>query len=181
MGSVWPLAARAQQGGGCGALACSCLSPRTIRIAGPARGIPARVGGFGLDRGPQRAVRLPVGRRDADRIGRYATELVALVPDVILAWHPAMTPLLRATRTVPIVFANLADPVGAGFVESLARPGGNVTGFTLFEYGLAGNGWSYSRGRPDVTRAAVIRDPARCSGAGQLGAIEPWRRHSGWT
>ena len=76
---------------------------------------------------------------DADHYRRYAAELVALAPDVILAnGGPAMEPLLRATRTVPIVFVSVADPVGTGFVASLARPGGNATGFTAFEYGLSG-------------------------------------------
>jgi putative tryptophan/tyrosine transport system substrate-binding protein len=76
---------------------------------------------------------------DADRIRRYAAELVALAPDVILAIGAATTgPLRQATRTVPIVFVNVSDPVGAGFVASLARPGGNATGFMQFEYSLSG-------------------------------------------
>ena len=79
------------------------------------------------------------GAGDADDIRKYAAELVALAPDVILATGSAtVAPLLQATRTVPIVFANVADPVGAGFVESLARPGGNATGFMQFEYSLSG-------------------------------------------
>src|SRR5262245_7658439 len=78
---------------------------------------------------------------DADRIRKYAAELVALAPDVILAPASAVTgPLLQATQTVPIVFTTVADPVGAGFVESLTRPGGNATGFIAFEYGL-GTKW----------------------------------------
>ena len=78
------------------------------------------------------------GAVDADRYRKYAEELVALAPDVILAGSSAaLAPLQRATRTVPIVFAGVADPVGAGYVDSLARPGGNVTGFALFEYGIA--------------------------------------------
>ena len=87
-------------------------------------------------------------------------ELVALAPDVILAHGSRrLAPLLQATRTVPIVFVQVPDPVGGGFVDSLARPGGNVTGFTSFEYGSAANGWSCSsRSRPRVTRVAVIRD-----------------------
>ena len=85
------------------------------------------------------------GAGDADRIRRYAAELVALAPDVILAaGTAAVAPLLQATRTVPIVFVNVPDPVGAGFVESLARPGGNATGFTFLEYASAGNGWNCS-------------------------------------
>ena len=86
------------------------------------------------------------GAGDVERYRRYAAELVALAPDVILAaGSSTVGALLQATRTVPIVFASVADPVGAGFVDSLARPGGNTTGFITFEYGLAGNGWSCSR------------------------------------
>ena len=105
---------------------------------------------------------------------QYAAELVALAPDVILA--PGSVdrgPLLQATRTVPIVFANVPDPVGAGFVESLARPGGNATGFTSFEYGMSGKWLELLKQiAPGVTRAAVIRDPAITAGIGQFGAIQ---------
>ena len=105
---------------------------------------------------------------DADRIRRHAAELVALAPDVILASGSAAAgPLLQATRTVPIVFVLVADPVGAGFVDSLARPGGNATGFTQFEYGIGGEmaGAAQGRSRRGVTRAAVLRDPAIAAGA----------------
>ena len=100
--------------------------------------------------------------------------MVALAPDVILA-HGAgpMAALLQATRTVPIVFAAVIDPVGGGFVDSLARPGGNTTGFTLFEYGISGKWLELLKEiAPRVTRAAVLRDPAIASGSGQLGAIQ---------
>ena len=102
------------------------------------------------------------GANDAERYRKYAAELVALVPDVILANGPsALTPLQQATRTVPIVFTAVTDPVGAGFVTSLARPGGNVTGFMLFEYGTSGKWLELLKEiAPRVTRAAVIRDPA---------------------
>jgi len=111
---------------------------------------------------------------DADRIRKYATELVALAPDVILAPGSATTgPLLQATRTIPIVFATIPDPVGAGFVESLARPGGNATGFIAFEYGLSAKWLELLKQiAPGVTRAAVLRDPAVASGTGQFGAIQ---------
>ena len=107
-------------------------------------------------------------------IRRHAAELVALAPDVILA-HGASTvgPLLQATRTVPIVFAIVTDPVGAGFVDSLARPGGNATGFMQFEYGLGGKWLELLKQiAPGVTRAAVLRDPANPAGIGQFGAIQ---------
>ena len=107
-------------------------------------------------------------------IRRYAAELVALAPDVILASGSATVgPLLQATRTVPIVFAVVADPVGAGFVESLARPGGNATGFMLFEYSMSGKWLELLKEiAPRVTRAAVLRDPAIASGIGQFAVIQ---------
>ena len=94
---------------------------------------------------------------------KYAAELVALAPDVILASGTAtVAPLLQATRAVPIVFVQVTDPVGAGFVDSLAQPGGNATGFTLFEYGISGKWLELLKEiAPAVTRAAVIRDPAQ--------------------
>ena len=107
-------------------------------------------------------------------IRRHAAELVALAPDVILA-HGGSTvgPLLQATRTVPIVFPVVADPVGAGFVDSLARPGGNATGFMEFEYSMSGKWLELLKQiAPGVTRAAVLRDPAIASGIGQFAAIQ---------
>ena len=100
--------------------------------------------------------------------------MVALAPDVILApGTSTVGPLLQATRTVPIVFAAVADPVGAGFVDSLARPGGNATGFMAFEYSLSGKWLELLKEiAPGVTRAAVLRDAAISSGPGQFGAIQ---------
>jgi ABC-type uncharacterized transport system substrate-binding protein len=114
------------------------------------------------------------GANDAERVRRYAAELVALAPDVILtADSQSVAALQQATRTVPIVFGNVADPVGAGYVESLARPGGNITGFTVFEYGISPKWLELLKQiAPHVTRAAVLRDPTIASGIGQLGAIQ---------
>ena len=115
------------------------------------------------------------GASDIDQCShKYAAELVALAPDVILAaGSPAVVALLQATRTVPIVFVQIPDPVGAGFVESLARPGGNATGFTVFEYGISGKWLELLKQiAPRVTRAAVLRDPAIASGIGQFAAIQ---------
>jgi putative ABC transport system substrate-binding protein len=111
---------------------------------------------------------------DADRARKYAAELVALAPDVIFALGTAnMGPLLQTTRTVPIVFALVADPVGAGFIASLARPGGNTTGFLHFEYGLSGKWLELLKEiAPQVTRVAVLRDPDISAGIGQWGAIQ---------
>ncbi len=111
---------------------------------------------------------------NAAEIRRHAAELVALAPDVILAHaSPTLGPLLQATRTVPIVFAVVADPVGTGFVDSLARPGGNATGFTPFEYSLSGKWLELLKQiAPGVTRVAVLRDPTIPTGIGQFGVIQ---------
>jgi putative tryptophan/tyrosine transport system substrate-binding protein len=112
---------------------------------------------------------------NADDIRRHAAELAALAPDVILAATGTTTvaPLLQATRTVPIVFVIVIDPVGAGFVASLARPGGNATGFLMFEYGLSGKWLELLKQiAPGVIRVAVLRDPSIASGIGQFGAIQ---------
>jgi len=100
--------------------------------------------------------------------------LVALTPDVILAGGAIVVlALQRASRTIPIVFANAADPVGSGFVASLARPGGNVTGFTVFEFSMGGKWLELLKQiAPGVTRAAVLRDPSLVSGAGEFGAVQ---------
>ena len=105
---------------------------------------------------------------------RHAAELVALVPDVILAGgSQAATPLVQITQTIPVVFVHTPDPVGSGLVSSLAQPGGNATGFTQFEYGIAGKWLELLKEiAPAVTRAAVIRDPAITAGIGMFGAIQ---------
>jgi putative ABC transport system substrate-binding protein len=111
---------------------------------------------------------------DADRIRRAITELVALAPDVILANGTSIVaPLLRETRTLPIVFVSVTDPVGGGFVASLARPGGNATGFTALEYGMSGKYLELLKQiAPRLSRAAVLREPSIASGSGQFGAIQ---------
>ncbi|MBV9533255.1 MAG: ABC transporter substrate-binding protein [Bradyrhizobium sp.] len=114
------------------------------------------------------------GGGNAENIRKYAAELASLAPDVILAAGVAVLgPLLQATRTVPIVFVVVPDPVGAGFVDSLARPGGNATGFITFEYSI-GAKWLelLKQIAPGVTRAAVLRDPAISTGIGLFGAIQ---------
>jgi putative ABC transport system substrate-binding protein len=114
------------------------------------------------------------GAGDAENIRKYAAELVALAPDVILASGTATVgPLLHATRSVPIVFAQVTDPVGAGFIDSLAHPGGNATGFLLFEYSISGKWLELLKEiAPRVTRAAVIRDAAQTAGTGQFAVIQ---------
>jgi ABC-type uncharacterized transport system substrate-binding protein len=114
------------------------------------------------------------GGGHASGIGKQAANLVALAPDVIFATGTAaMRPFLQATRTIPIVFVQVADPVGAGFVDSLARPGGNATGFIQFEYSLSGKWLELLKQiAPSVTRAAVLRDSAITSGIGQFAVIQ---------
>jgi putative ABC transport system substrate-binding protein len=113
------------------------------------------------------------GAGDPERMRKYAAELVALAPDVILVTGGATEPLLQATRAVPVVFVAIADPVGAGFAESLARPGGNATGFMTQEYGLAGKHLELLKEIvPDVTRVGVVRDSSSIAGIGQFGAIQ---------
>jgi putative ABC transport system substrate-binding protein len=111
---------------------------------------------------------------DPDRIRRYLAEMGALAPDIIIATGAAtLGPLLQATRTVPVVFVVVPDPVGSGFVESLSRPGGNATGFTQFEYSLSGKWLELLKQiAPGVTRAAVLRDPAMPDGIGQFAVIQ---------
>jgi ABC-type uncharacterized transport system substrate-binding protein len=173
--AAWPLAARAQQ-------------PERMRRIGVLMNTaaddpesPVRLASFlhgmqqlGWTDGRNVRIYARWGADDADRSRRYATELLALAPDVILSsGSPAVGQLLQATRAVPIVFVLVVDPVGSGFVESLARPGGNATGFPLFEYGISGKWLELLKEiAPRTTRVAVLRDPALASGGGQLGAIQ---------
>jgi len=128
--------------------------------------------GWNIDRNVRIDMRW--GARDTELIRRYAAELAALAPDVILATGDAtIPPLLQATRTVPIVFPVTADPVGAGFVDSLARPGGNATGFMLYEYSISGKWLELLKEiAPGVTRVAVLRDATQGSGTSQFGVIQ---------
>jgi len=172
---LWPLAAGAQQGD-----RMRRIGVLTNLAADDPEG-QARIAAFlqGLQQlgwTDGRKVRIDTrwAAGDPERIRRYAAELVALTPDVILATGSAtVQPLLQATRTVPIVFVNVTDPVGAGVVASLARPGGNATGFTLYEYSTSGKWLELLKEiAPAVTRAAVIRDSAEPSGIGQFAAIQ---------
>jgi len=172
--AAWPLAARAQQ-------------PERVRRIGSLTGIAddsmtqARLATFletlqqlGWTEGQNVQVDRRWGGGDADRIRKYAAELATLNPDVILATGaPATQQLLQATRSVPIVFVLVPDPVGSGFVESRSRPGGNATGFMTFEYGLSGKWLELLKEiAPGVTRAAVLRDPALPAGIGQFAIIQ---------
>jgi putative ABC transport system substrate-binding protein len=110
---------------------------------------------------------------DVDRLRRYATELAALGPDVILSIGSiSVGALQQATRTIPIVFVNVPDPVGAGFVQNMAHPGGNTTGFSNFEYSMSGK-WAelLKQAAPQITRALVLRDPTSAAGIGQFASV----------
>ena len=128
--------------------------------------------GWTVGRNVQIDIRWGENNGDLDR--KYATELVALAPDVILAsGSPSVTALQHVTRTMPIVFVRVSDPVGGGFVDSLARPGGNATGFMLFEYSLSGKWLELLKQIvPQLTRAAVLRDSANRAGIGEFAAIQ---------
>jgi len=140
------------------------------RIAAFAQGL----GEFGWSVGGNLRIDYRWGAGDAERIRKEAAELVALAPDVILSsGSPSVAALQRATDRVPIVFVQVVDPVGGGFVESLARPNGNITGFSVFEYGIGGKWLELLKEiAPRVTQAAVLRDLALAAGSGQLGAIQ---------
>jgi ABC-type uncharacterized transport system substrate-binding protein len=173
--AVWPLAAGAQQSERArriGVLMAQAADDPEgqVRVAAFLQGLRELVWIEG------RNLRLDYrwGGGDVARIRKDAVELVALTPDVILAGGgEVMGPLQEATRTVPIVFTQTPDPVGAGYVASLARPGGNATGFTNFEYGISGK-WleALKEVVPGITRAAVLRDPTNPAGTGQWGAIQ---------
>jgi putative ABC transport system substrate-binding protein len=173
--AAWPLAARAQQSGAMRRIGVLMIqapddSEGKARLAAFAQGLQE----LGWTVGRNVRIDYRWGAGDADRTREYAAELVALAPDVILASGTStVAPLLRATRTVPIVFANVVDPVGAGFVASLARPGGNATGFTPYEFGMSGKWLELLKQiAPQVTRAAVIRDSTQGSGTSQLAAVQ---------
>jgi putative ABC transport system substrate-binding protein len=171
----WPLAARAQQADRVRRI--GVLMNLAADDPEGQRRVTAFVQGlqeWGWSVGRNAQIDYRWGASDGDRIRRYATELVALAPDIILAaGSPAVGPLLQATRSVPIVFALVADPVGSGYVASLARPGGNVTGFAASEFGISAKWLELLKQiAPRVTRVAVVRDPTIASGSGQFGAIQ---------
>jgi len=172
--AAWPLAAHSQQ-------------PDRMRLIGALTGIAdepsfqARYNAFiqglkelGWTDGRNMRVEYRYGGGDLENTRRQAVELVALAPDVILVSGAAATErLLKVTRTVPIVFVVVPDPVGSGFVASLSRPGGNATGFVQFEYSLSGKWLELLKQiAPGVTRVAVLRDPAITAGIGQFAIIQ---------
>jgi ABC-type uncharacterized transport system substrate-binding protein len=174
--AAWPLAARAQQSDRVrriGVLIASTADDPEwqARLAAFQQGLQQ----LGWSDGRNVHIDTRWASTKLDDIRRHAAELAALTPDVILAGTGTVTvaPLLQATRTVPIVFALVIDPVGAGFIDSLARPGGNATGFTTFEYSMSGKWLELLKQiAPTITRAAVLRDPTIVSGIGQFAAVQ---------
>jgi len=170
---AWPLAARAQQG----VKRIGVLMPLAAddpegqaRLTAFVQGLQQL--GWTDGRNVQIDTRWSAG--DADRIRSSAAELVALAPDVVLATTGSMVlTFQQVSRAVPIVFVNVIDPVGGGIIASLARPGGNATGFTGMEYGNSGKWLELLKEiAPHVTRAAVLRDPTAVAGSGQFGALQ---------
>ncbi|HTP93014.1 MAG TPA: ABC transporter substrate-binding protein [Xanthobacteraceae bacterium] len=174
--ATWPLMARSQQSTGMrriGVLA-GAIAPDDPETRAQPTAFLQGLRDLGWFDGRNVHIDYRWGLGNAENTRKYATELVALAPDVILIDGTAtVAPMLQATRSVPIVFVNVADPVGAGFVESMARPGGNITGFLAFEYGISGKWLELLKQiAPSVTRAAILRDPAITSGIGQFAVIE---------
>ena len=173
--AAWPVAARAQQGERMrriGVLAAIAADEPEAQARNAS--FLQRLGELGWTVGRNVRIDYRWSADNADDIRRYAAELVALVPDVILATSGATVGALqRASRSVPIVFAGTIDPVGSGFVDSLARPGGNTTGFLLFEYSLSGKWLELLKQiAPGTTRAAILRDTANPAGNAQFGVIQ---------
>ena len=179
--AAWPMAARAQQGERMrrvGVLSGSAVDDQDNR--GRLAAFQQRLQQLGWTDGHNVRIdyRFAGGNHEVYR--KYAAELVALAPDVILAPGASLPHMLGATRTVPIVFAFSVDPVGSGAVESLSRPGGNATGFLLFDYDLSAKWLELLKEiGPHVTRAAILRDPAAPSGIGQFAVIQSVARSVG--
>src|SRR3974390_1513214 len=181
--AAWPLAARAQQPDRMRRLGVLISGVTEGDVEGQARVAALRLGllEHGWVEGRNLEIDYRWGGADLSRMRDYATELTALNPDVIFAAPTgALAEIQRAARTIPVVFAQVSDPVGAGFVASLAHPGGNITGFALFEFAI-GAKWLelLKRIAPSVTRAAVIYDPATPSATGFLPLIEAAGRSVG--
>jgi putative ABC transport system substrate-binding protein len=175
--AAWPLVAHAQPGERMRRVAVfssAATDPSEPEGQANVEALLQALKEFGWIRSQNLQIDQRVGANNAERMRKQAAELAALAPDVIVsAGASSMGPLLQATRSVPIVFVNVADPVGAGYAESLARPGGNATGFMAFEYSLSGK-WLelLKQVAPGVTRAGVIRDATITSGIGQFAVIQ---------
>ena len=172
--AMWPLAARAQQDQRVRRIGVLMMTGVDTEQQANVATFRQALEQLGWTDGRNVRIEIRWGGGKPREIRRHANELVALAPDVIVATGNAgMSPLLQATQTVPIVFNNVADPVGAGFVDSMARPDGNATGFIQFEYTLSGKWLELLKQiAPHVTRAAVLRDPSLTAGVGQFAVIQ---------
>jgi len=171
---TWPLAARAQQDQRVRRIGVlSALAEDDPESLARRPAFEQALKALGWTNGTNLRIDYRWAATDAERIRKLVAEIIALEPDVILTSGSLVPLMMQATRTIPIVFVQVIDPVGSGFVKSLARPGGNVTGFTIFEYSLAGK-WVelLKQIAPYVTRAAVIRDPTRGYGIGQFAVVQ---------
>ena len=171
--AAWPFVASAQQDQKVrriGILTGLDEAENKIRIAPLLQELPK----LGWSDGRNVRIDMRAAGGNADTLRKYATELLALAPDVLVAFGSAPTDyLLQATHTVPIVFTIVTDPLGSGFVNNLARPGGNATGFMLFEYSLSSKWLDLLKQiAPDMRRVAVIRDPSIGAGTGQFAVIQ---------
>jgi ABC-type uncharacterized transport system substrate-binding protein len=172
---TWPLAARAQQDQRMRRIGVlSALAEDDPESVARRPAFEQALKALGWTNGSNLQIDYRWAAGDAERISKLAAEIIALAPDVILlSGSSVVAPMMQATSTIPIVFVQVVDPVGSGFVQSLARPGGNITGFTQFEYSLAGK-WVelLKQIAPHVTRAAVIRDPRLGYGIGQFAVVQ---------
>jgi putative ABC transport system substrate-binding protein len=172
---TWPLAARAQQDQRMRRIGVlSALAEDDPESVARRPAFEQALKTLGWTNGSNLRIEYRWAAGDAERIRKLAAEIIALEPDVILlAGSSVVAPMMQATRTIPMVFVQAIDPVGSGFVKSLARPGGNVTGFTPHEYSLAGK-WVelLKQIAPHVTRTAVIRDPTLGYGIGQFAVVQ---------
>jgi putative ABC transport system substrate-binding protein len=172
---AWPIAARAQRSGVMRRIVVvGALAPDDVETVKRSAAFEQALAALGWTKGGTIAIDYHWIANDSALAQKTAVEVVAVVPDVLLASsNVVIAPLLKATRTIPIVMVQVVDPVGSGYIESMARPGGNITGFTQFEYGLAGK-WLdlLLEIAPGTSRVAVLREPTRGAGIGQFAVIQ---------
>ena len=175
MAAAWPIAARAQRSGAIRRIAVAgALAPDDVETVARSAAFEQTLAALGWTKGGTIAIDYHWIANESALAQKTALEVVALAPDVLLASsNVVIAPLWKATRTIPIVMVQVIDPVGSGYVESMARPGGKITGFTQFEYSLAGK-WLdlLMEIAPRTSRVAVLREPTRAPGIGQFAVIQ---------
>jgi putative ABC transport system substrate-binding protein len=182
--TAWPIAARAQRSGAVRRIAVvGALAADDVETVKRSTVFEQALAAAGWTKDGTIAIDYHWVGNDPALAQKMAVELVAHAPDVLLASsNLVIAPLSKATRTIPIVMVQVIDPVGSGYVESMARPGGNITGFTQFEYSLAGK-WLdlLMEIAPRTSRVAVLRDPTRSPGIAQFAVTRRWPPHAGWS